>query len=332
MIARGGLLALTLLLLLPHPARADLKLCNRTSYILYAATAVTAGGATQTQGWTRVAPGDCQTAIKGAPISPGTSVYARSALAHSGPQRAWGGKASACVRDGNFTLRQSSAATACSGPDSFAVPFAALDTKGRTDFTMTFDEQPALWSLTAAQLAGVKRLLKDNGFAIAAINGTPDKATGKALNAFRARMKFAANAGNDELFTALETQAQKITAPAGYTVCNDAKEELLVAMGEATPKGSSSHGWWRIPAGACARTITTALKDDAVWLLAQKTSGAVVAGGAEQFCVTPQEFDIARRGDCATRGQVEAGFAKTATRGHAGYIAHIGASGLAPPG
>jgi uncharacterized membrane protein len=331
MITRVGL-ALALLLLMPHPAQADLKLCNRTSYILYAATAVANGGATQTQGWTRVAPGDCQVAIKDTPLHPGTLVYARSALAHSGPQRAWGGKNSACVRDGNFTLRQSAATTACTGPDSFAVPFAALDAKGRSDFTMTFDEQPALKSLTAAQLAGVKRLLKDNGYAIPAINGTPDKATGKALNAFRTRMKFAAGAGNDELFAALETQAQKITAPAGYTVCNDAKDELLVAMGEATPKGPSSRGWWRIPPSACARTITTALTGDAVWLLAQKTNGAIVAGGADKFCVTPQEFDIARRDDCATRGQVEAGFAKTATRGHAGYIAHINANGLAPPG
>jgi uncharacterized membrane protein len=329
MIARFGL-ALALFLLMPHAAQADLRLCNRTSYILYAATAMANNGATQTQGWTRVVPGDCQVTLKDVALDPGTQVYARSALAHSGPQRAWGGKFPRCVRDGNFTLRQGSTA-ACTGTDSFAVPFAALDTKGHSDFTMTFDDKPALRSLTAAQLAGVKRLLKDNGYAIAAINGVPDKSTGKALNDFRARMKFDAGAGNDELFTALETQAQKITGPAGYTVCNDAKDELLVAMGESTPKGASSRGWWRVPPGACARTITTALVSDAVWLLAQKTNGTVVAGGTDRFCVTPQEFEIGHRSDCATHGQVDAGFAKTVTRGHTGYIAHIGASGLAPP-
>jgi uncharacterized membrane protein len=35
---RFALFAALLLLLLPHPAHADLKLCNRTSYVLQAAT------------------------------------------------------------------------------------------------------------------------------------------------------------------------------------------------------------------------------------------------------------------------------------------------------
>jgi uncharacterized membrane protein len=182
--------------------------------------------------------------------------------------------------------------------------------------------------LLAAQLAGVKRLLKDNGFAVGAINGTPDKATGRAINAFRARMHFPPTAGNAELFAALETQAQKSVAPAGYTVCNDGKDELLVAMGESSAKAEVSRGWWRIAGGACARTVTTALAGDAMWLLAQKSNGIVVAGGADRFCVAPQEFEIQRRSGCAARGFGEAGFVKTVTRGKSGYIAHIGASGL----
>src|SRR5579872_7002274 len=87
---RGVLLVLMLSLLLPGAARADLRLCNRTSYILYAATSQLQAGARQNQGWSRVTPGDCETAIKGPISAPGLQVYARSALAHSGPQRAWG--------------------------------------------------------------------------------------------------------------------------------------------------------------------------------------------------------------------------------------------------
>jgi len=326
---RGALLVLMLSLLLPGAAHADLRLCNRTSYILYAATSQPQGGARQNQGWSRVTPGDCQTAIKGAVSGPGLQVYARSALAHSGPQRAWGGNQAACVRDGNFTLRQSGTTPICAA-GGYSESFATIDTHGRDDFTMTLDEQPALPSLIAAQLAGVKRLLKDNGFAIGAIDSTPDKATGKALTAFRARMHFPPTAGNAELFTALETQAQKSVAPAGYTVCNDGKDELLVAMGESSARQEVSRGWWRIAAGACARTVTTALGSDAMWLLAQKANGAVVAGGPDRFCVAPQEFEISRRRDCAAHGQAEAGFVKTPTRGLSGYIAHIGAGGLIP--
>jgi uncharacterized membrane protein len=317
------LLALALALLWPATAHADLKLCNRTSYILYAATAQVANGARQTQGWTRIVPGDCQTAVKGALSPQGIAVYARSSLAHSGPQRAWGGKVTGCVRDSNFTLRQNAAAPSCTAPDSFSMPFAAIDTGGRGDFTMNLDDQPALPSLLAAQLAGVKRLLKDNGYPIPAITGTPDKATGKALTQFRAAMHFAPDDGNDVLFQRLESQAQKSVVPAGFTVCNDGKDDLLVAMAENSAKGPVSRGWWRVAAGACARTMTAPLKTDAVWLLAQKPNGTAVLSGPDRFCIAPQEFEIARRGDCAGQGQTQAGFAKTATRGLSGYVAHV---------
>ncbi len=317
-----------LLMLLPSAAQAQLRLCNRTSYILYAATAQISGASSQTQGWIRLAPGDCQTAIATPLIKQSTLVYARSSLAHSGPQRAWGGNFPACVRDANFTLRQTVIAPYCNAGGSFSVPFAAIDNRGRPDFTMTFDDSPGFRTLIAAQLGGVKRLLKDNGFTVGRIDGGPDKATGKALRDFRARMHFAPGAGNAELFAALEKEAQKKIAPAGYTVCNDGKEELLVAMGESSPQLQASQGWWRIAAGACARTITTPLASDAVWLLAQKLNGTVVAGGGDKFCVTPQEFDIKKRGNCASRGISEAGFAKTQTKGALGYVAHIGAAGL----
>jgi uncharacterized membrane protein len=310
--------------LLPGTAQADLRLCNRTSYILYAATAQLQGGARQIQGWSRVAPGDCATAIKGTVSTP--EVYARSALAHSGPQRAWGGKDSQCARDGNFSLKQGASGAACAA-GGYAVPFAAIDTAGRDDFTMTFDEQPALPSLQAAQLAGVKRLLKDNGFAVGAIDGKPDKVTGKAINMFRTRMHFPPTAGNAELFAALEAQAQKKVSPAGYTVCNDGKETLLVAMAERAAKGETSRGWWRIAPGACARLVTEPLAGDAIWLLAQKEDGTVIAGGTDRFCVTPQEFEIPR-GNCAAHGFTEAGFARTATHGQSGHVAHIDARGL----
>ena len=40
------------------PAQAALTLCNRTSYILYAATSAIRSPQSQTEGWTRIAPGD----------------------------------------------------------------------------------------------------------------------------------------------------------------------------------------------------------------------------------------------------------------------------------
>src|SRR3569832_1489701 len=92
--------------LMPRPAEAALTLCNRTSYILYAATSAIQSPKSETQGWTRIAPGDCQLARK-EPLQAETYlVHARSSLAHSGPARAWGGSYPVCVKDGNFTIKQ----------------------------------------------------------------------------------------------------------------------------------------------------------------------------------------------------------------------------------
>src|SRR5690606_3906286 len=95
------------LLFASGPVEAALTLCNRTSYILYAATAAINTPQSQTQGWTRIVPGDCQTARKEDLTAETYLVHARSSLSHSGPARAWGGGFPMCVRDNDFTLSQS---------------------------------------------------------------------------------------------------------------------------------------------------------------------------------------------------------------------------------
>jgi uncharacterized membrane protein len=324
-----GLLPAALLVagLMPVPAHAALTLCNRTSYILYAASAAIQSPKSQAQGWTRIAPGECQLARKEPLKAESTLVYARSGIAHSGPPRAWGGDTPVCVKDTNFSITQAVTPLYCNEGENFALPFAPLGNRGQPAWTMNFDESPAM-SLSEAQLAGVKRLLKDNGYRIARIDGRPDKATGAALADFRKRMNFAAEAGNAELFTTLEQQAALKTAPAGYTVCNDSREALLVALGQTESGRPVSRGWWTVEPGACAKALTTPLKSDSVYLLAQKKNGGVLVGGPRKFCTTSSIFDIRGTNDCAGRGFTEQGFAMTPTKGKAGYVAHVGPVGL----
>jgi uncharacterized membrane protein len=330
---RGALLgALALAVLfapgLCRPARAQLTLCNRTSYIIYAATTAIHSPRSQTQGWTRIVPGDCQLARK-EPLTANTYlVHARSSTAHSGPPRAWGGNYPICVRDGDFAISQAVTQPYCTAEGTFALPFAPLDNHGKTSWTMNFGEQPAMGSLTAAQLAGVKRLLKDNGYPIAAINAKPDKTTGTALNDFRKRMHFAPTAGNAELFTALEREAAKKTVPAGYTVCNDGSEAALVALGQMRAGKATSRGWWTVPARGCAKLLTVPLADTRFFLLAQRRNGAPLAGGPRRFCIAPQAFEINGAGGCGTRGFGEAGFVPTDNHGAAGLVVHLTAAGL----
>jgi uncharacterized membrane protein len=329
-MTRGLLVALlggALLLAAPAPAKAALTLCNRTSYILYAATAAIQSPRSEAKGWTRLVPGECQVARKEPLTAESYLVHARSSLAHSGPARAWGGSYPVCVKDGDFTLKQSASQASCTAEGSFALPFAPVANAGRSVWTMNFDEQPSL-SLTQAQLAGVKRLLKDNGYPLPRIDGKPDKATGAALADFRKRMKFAPTAGNAELFQALEKEAQGKTAPAGYTVCNDTQDVLLVALGQRDRGKALSRGWWTVAGGACARALTMPLASDKVWLLAQRKSGGTLVGGAQRFCTTAVPFEIQGNSNCAARGLAESGFAPTETKGLSGYIARIGPAGL----
>jgi len=319
------------LLLAAAPAQAALTLCNRTSYVLYAATAAIRTPQSQTLGWTRIVPGDCQVARKEDLTAETYLVHARSSLAHSGPARAWGGGFPMCVRDANFNLNQTGAMAVCRGDGSFALPFAPLDTQGRTNWTMTLDEQPILPSLMAAQLAGVKRLLRDNGHDPGPIDGSTSKLTSTALAAFR-KTRHADKLDNAALFTLMENEARKTNAPTGYTVCNDGKTPLDVALAENPGGKPVSRGWWTVPGGACARLVTRPLTSDSWHLFARRKDGTVVVGGKAMFCITPTAFEIAARGECASRKQQDAGFVATPTGGASGLTVHIGEKGLiAPP-
>jgi uncharacterized membrane protein len=313
--------------LAPAPGHATLTMCNRTSYILYAATSAIQSPRSETRGWTRIAPGECQVARKEALTAETYLVHARSSIAHSGAPRAWGGAYPVCVKDTDFMIRQAVTQPNCTAEDTFALPFASLDNRGKSVWTMNFDETPIM-GLSEAQLAGVKRLLKDNGYRINRIDGRPDKPTGAALADFRKRMQFGLNAGNAELFDALEREARKKIAPSGYTVCNESRDSLLVALGQMEKNQPVSRGWWTVQPGACAKTVTTPLNTAAMFLLARKRNGGTAVGGPRKFCTAAAAFEIRGAENCTLRGLTEFGFAPTPTRGLTGYVAHIGPAGL----
>ena len=308
------------------PASASLNLCNRTSYVLYAATAEAAGGQATTHGWTRIVPGSCAVAIPG-PLGPsGYEVYARTSRAHRGPAHDWGGKDDHCVKDTDFLLKLPPGDGRCSSGDSFAVPFARLDTKGQTNWTTTFTLSPAVASLAAARDAGIARLLSDIGYK----SGAGGSWVPAALTKFRLRMRLPPDAGNADLFDALETEAMKVAAPAGYSICNDTDAAFWAALGEKSGKVWRARGWWQVMPGACAHAITQPLSADKIYLLAERKDGVKLVTGRENFCVTNITFDVEGRTHCTERGLKAAGFAVTDTRGRSGFVAHVGENGLLP--
>lgn len=310
------------------PASAALKLCNRTSYVLYTSTASAVEGAMRTRGWTRIVPGACAIAIAGALNAAPYYVYARASQAHSGPALAWGGHTALCVKDTGYTLDTPLGAPRCASDDAFPAPFATLQTGGKTDWTTTFTQIPPLASWNAARQAGIARLLADSGYKIGP-NGSGGVA--EALDKFRIRMKLATDAGLTDLFDALETEAMKVTSPAGYSICNDTDAPVWAALGLIAGKTAVARGWWKVMPGACARAIATKLSTDRVYLLVEGHGSARLVTGKDNFCVTAITFEIEGRAHCTERGLTTAGFAVTSTRGLAGYTAHVSEDGLLPP-
>lgn len=314
-------------------AHASLTICNRTSYIVYTATAYARGADVETSGWTRVVPGDCRIGLTGDLMAPSYYLYAKSSLAHSGAPRAWGGTMPFCVKNAGFSLRAPSSTRICPG-DAFTLPFALLNTHRLKNWTTTLTESTALGTMDAARLAGLKRLLHDNHLKTGIFDGRADKDAAASLMAFRKTMRMNEKASADDLFAALETEAFKKTAPQGYAVCNDTAAPFWVAMGQKKTRGWVSRGWWKVGARGCAQLTSDALAADKVYLLAQRQGGIPLVGGLTKLCVTDIEFEIEGRERCQRRGLSEAGFAETDTRGHSGFVAHVGdggfISGLSP--
>jgi uncharacterized membrane protein len=309
------------------PASADLRICNRTSYVIYAAVGYEAGLQMLTRGWTRVVPGDCGTALEGPLSQPSYFLYARSSRAHSGPSRAWGGRIRLCAKETNFAIDVPVGTAHCGSDDAFLMPFASLATGHKASWTTTLSGTRHYPSMLAARAAGIARLLSDVGY-----HENPDASPdAKALADFRVRMRLPSNISDADLFDALETEAQKTAAPEGYSVCNDGQSEFWAAIALRSPRLSVARGWWDVPPGACAKVLTMALSFDSVFLLVEKHGNNKLVSGNTTFCVADVAFEIFGNTGCTKRGLTEAGFGATNTKGQTGFVAHIGDDGLLPP-
>jgi uncharacterized membrane protein len=324
---RGAAAFLVGLGLLALPAQAGLTVCNRTSTVVYAATAALTLPDVSVKGWTRLVPGACAEAIKGDLTAQAYYLYAKTSRAHGGTPRAWSGATRVCVKDKDFSARLPFNARCTAG--SYELGFAEVQTQHLRAWTTTLHDNPDLPSLAAAERAGLKRLLADTGVR----NAITDKQVDAALKAFRSRVHLAPNAPTAALFDALETEAMKAASPSGYTLCNDTAGDVYAAIGLSMValKGPVfvSRGWWTVASGACAPLLTESIAGKKVWLRVERGKGAPLVQGAAKFCVTNIEFDIQGRDRCAARGLVESGFAETAGGPPSGFTAHVTAAGLA---
>src|SRR5579862_745010 len=86
------------------PARADLQVCNRMSYVVEAAIGIDDKGATTTRGWFRVDPGQCRTVIQGEVTAEAVYLHARALPVYGASPLPQGGHADLCVGKDNFVI------------------------------------------------------------------------------------------------------------------------------------------------------------------------------------------------------------------------------------
>lgn len=275
------------------------QVCNETSFVLEAATGRPDGRAILVQGWTRLRPGECRTAV-GAPLARGTHyLYARTSSAHRGGRRQWGGDARLCVdpRD-QFSIENP---PNCSVSGYEERRFRRVQINKRDTWRTSFSEATP-YTLTRARAVGLQRLLTDAGYEIGeGRRGADPRRIAQAIAQFRAAARLSANASEDQLIDALETAARRRADQVGLTLCNRSSGRLWTAVARRRGEGWESRGWWQLAPGGCVRTIDEVLIQEAYYVYASMETDEgprLLAAGGEPFCTSPSRFAILGRESC----------------------------------
>ncbi|MGE0597239.1 MAG: DUF1036 domain-containing protein [Hyphomonadaceae bacterium] len=314
-------------------ANSGWQVCNETSYVLEAATGRPDGRAILVQGWTRLRPGDCRTAV-GAPLARGTHyLYARTSAAHRGGRRQWIGDATLCVDpSSSFTIENP---PQCATMGLEERRFRRVQINKRDTWRTSFSEaQP--YTLTRARQQGLQRLLQDAGYEIRTGRGGADpRAIAQSIAQFRSQARLQPNASEDQLIDALETAARRRSDQVGLTLCNRTRGRVWTAMARRRGEGWESRGWWQLAPGGCVRTLDEALIQEVYYVYAALDSDEgprLLAAGGEAFCTSPARFAILGRESCGDRYYDTALFTPISARNRTGLVVDFAERDFLDPG
>lgn len=308
-------------------------LCNETSYVLEAATGRPDGRAILVNGWVRLRPGQCQVAVN-APLARGVHyLYARTASAHRGGRRQWGGDAKICVEPArNFTIENP---PNCEPMGLEERQFRRVNINRRESWRTSFAEaQP--YTTARARAAGIQRLLGDAGYETReGRSGVDPRQVAVSIAQFRSAARLPANANEDQLIDALEIAARRRSTQLGLTLCNKTNSRIWTAIARRRGEGWESRGWWPLGPGGCARTIDDPLLQESYFVNATMESpegDRVLAAGGEPFCVSPARFAVLGRERCEERYYDTAYFSRIASVGRSGLVVDFNERDFLPPG
>lgn len=289
------------------------QLCNKTSYVIEAATGRPDGNDVIVEGWLRIRPGDCEIAVEG-PLKPGGHfVYARSSKAHRGGQ-SWSGKTPLCVDTaGSFAVENPSS---CESMGLEQRGFSAVRFENRASATMTFTETDLYNKASQSPAnAGLQRLLNDAGIFQDVVDGYLGRESRAAIAAFLAERRLPANTPVPQLIDALEDVANNRARQVGMELCNRTGNRILAAMARSRPDGLESRGWWVIDANQCVRAVDESLITAPHYVFAEMATPEgirTLKGAASVFCTSRAQFAILGNENCERRRYRPEKFVETA--------------------
>ena len=235
------------------PAFADLKLCNRMSYVVEAAIGIDEKSATATRGWFRIDPAACRVVLQGALTADRILLNARALGVYGASPIPQNGGDTLCIAPDNFVI---AAARQCRGNQTPA-PFTQI-TPTRTDdgHLVAYLAENSEYDDEQARLAGIQRLLVIAGYDAAPIDGVDGPKTQAALAAFLKSRGLTADIVQSRNFFDHLIDAVQKPSSAGLTWCNDTPHRIMAAVGTDDGKAVTSRGSVpaSIPANACTPT------------------------------------------------------------------------------
>ena len=307
--------ALISFLISSAPAYADLKLCNRMSYVVEVAIGIDDKAATATRGWFRIDPAACRVVAQGTLTADRILLNARALGVYGASPIPQSGRDTLCVAPDNFVI---AAARQCRSGQTPA-PFTQVSPTQTDDGNLVaYLAEDSEYDDEQARLAGIQRLLVIAGYDAAPIDGVDGPKTQAALAAFLKSRGLGADAVQSPNFFTTMIAAVQSPSGAGLTWCNDTPHKIMAAVATDDGKTVSSRGWYRIDPGKCLHPDVTG-QPKQIFSFAEAVDAEnrtlkfkdkpLNWGGTKELCTRESKFEINEQGDCGTRGLAVTGFA-----------------------
>ena len=288
---------LVALMALAAPARADVTICNRTSYHMQVAVGLERGPLVSTQGCLRIDPGECKHAQ--AAEADMAYLHTRTPPIYGAAPLPQHGDADFCVRESDF---QFSNARACS--ISQQARFSAAKPSDSPNGPVVTLAEEADYDDAQARRAGVQRLLSIDGYDAAPIDGVEGAKTKTALARFLQDQKLNSDVVNQPEFFDKLIAAAEHPEGAGFKWCNQTTYPVMAALGIVEMGSIVTRGWYRVPAGQCLRPDVSgepmrfysyAEAVDANGRTVQRDGAALAWGGKVMLCTRDGRFELSNR-------------------------------------